>query len=122
MQTPARCWLARETDPSRITRSLALEADDRVNLSADVVELSSARIGEGAANAAAHHADLLLALGLGIFAQGAHKVLEAVALLHVAEFFLCGAHGLDNDGDGVPSQVVGIDRNGMRSIAPSTAG
>ena len=46
-------------------------------------------------DAAAHHADLLLTLGLGRTAQRAHKVMQALALLLVAE--LLGGRG---DGSG----------------------
>ena len=56
--------------------------------------------------------DLFLALGLGGLAQGAHEVLEAVALAEMAELFRRRAHGLDDDGDGALFRVVGVDGNG----------
>ena len=76
------------------------------------MELFQNRVGNGAAHAAADDADLFLALGLGGFAQGAHKVLEAVALAQVGELFRGGAHRLDNDGDGAFFRVIGVDGNG----------
>ena len=66
---------------------------------------------DGAAHAAAHHADLLLALGLGGLAQGTHKVLQAVALVQVAQLLRGGANRLDDDGDGALLRVKIIDRN-----------
>ena len=83
-----------------------------MDLGPAVVELLQHGIRDGAADTAAHHADLLLALGLGGLAQGAHKVLEAVALFHAAQLFRGGAHGLDDDGDGALLRVIVVDRYG----------
>ena len=83
-----------------------------MDLGPAVVELLQHGIGNGAADAAAHHADLLLALGLGGRPQGAHEVMEAVALLLVAELFRGSAHGLHDDGDGALLPVVVMDSDG----------
>ena len=45
-------------------------------------------------------------------AQGAHKILEAVPLVQMAELLRGGAHRLDDDGDGTLLGVVGIDGDG----------
>ena len=91
---------------------LALEAHDGVDLGTAVVELLQHGIRDGAADAAAHHADLLLALGLGGLAQGAHKVLKTVALLLVAELLGGSAHGLDDNGHSALLAVVVVDGDG----------
>ena len=83
-----------------------------MDLSPAVVELLQHGIGNGAAYAAAHYADLLLALGLGGLAQGAYKVVEAVALLLMAELLGGGAHSLNDDGDGALLPIVIMDGDG----------
>ncbi len=91
---------------------LVLEADDRVDLRAAVVELLEHGIGDGAADAAADHADLLLALGLGRTAERADEVLNELALLLVTELLGGRADGLHNDGNGALLAVVVMDRDG----------
>ena len=83
-----------------------------MDLSAVVMELLQYGIGDSATHAAANHADLLLALGLGGLAQGAHEVLEAVALVQMGQLLSSGADRLDNDGDGSFFRVIVIDRDG----------
>ena len=83
-----------------------------MNLRAAVVELFQNRVGNGAADAAAHHADLLLALRLGRTAQRANEIVETIALLLVAQLFSSGTHRLNNDGNGTLLAVIVMDRNG----------
>ena len=56
------------------------QAHDGMDLSAIVMELLQHGIRNGAANAAAHNGDLLLALGLGGLAQRSHEVCQACLL------------------------------------------
>ena len=83
-----------------------------MDLGSAVVELLQNGIRDGAAHAAADDTDLLLALGFGGLAQGAHKVVQILALLLVAELFGGGAHGLDNDGDSALLAVIVMDGDG----------
>ena len=76
------------------------------------MELLQNGIRDGAADAAAHHADLLLALGLGGTAQRADEIVQAVALLLVAQLLGSGAHRLNDDGNGALLAVIVMDRNG----------
>ena len=76
------------------------------------MELLQNGVCDGAANAAADHADLLLTLGLGGTAQRAHKVMQAIALLLVAQLLGGGAHRLNDDGNGALLAVIVMDRNG----------
>ena len=91
---------------------LGAEAHDGMDLSAIVMELLQHGIRNGAANAAAHNGDLLLALGLGGLAQGSHEVCQAIAFLHVAELHSGGANRLNNDGDGALFGIIGVDGDG----------
>ena len=83
-----------------------------MDLSAIVMELLQHGIRNGAAHAAAHNGDLLLALGLGGLAQGAHEVCQAIAFLHVAELHSGSANRLNNDGDGALFGIIGVDGDG----------
>ena len=83
-----------------------------MDLSTIVMELLQHGIRNGAANAAAHNGDLLLALGLGGLAQRSHEVCQAIAFLHVAEFHSGGANRLNNDGDGALFGIIGVDGDG----------
>ena len=83
-----------------------------MDLGAVIMELLQHGIGNGAAHTAADHADLLLALGLGSLAQGAHEVLQAVALVQALQLLSGGTHGLDDDGDCALLRVVVIDGDG----------
>ena len=83
-----------------------------MDLGAAVVKFLQHRIRDGAAHAAADHADLLLALGLGGLAQGTHKVVQTLALLLVAQLFGGGSHGLDDDGHGTLLAVIIMDSDG----------
>ena len=83
-----------------------------MDLGAVVMKLLQNGICDGAADAAAHHADLLLALGLSGLAQGTHEVRQAVAFLHVAQLHRGGTHSLHNDGDRALFGVIGVDGNG----------
>ena len=77
-----------------------------------VVELLQHGIGDGAADAAADDADLLLAGGLGGLAQGTHEVLEAVAFLEVVHLLGGGAHDLGDDADRALLRVIVMDGQG----------
>ena len=83
-----------------------------MDLGAVIVEFLQDGIGNGTAHAAADHADLLLTLGLGGLAQGAHEVLQAVALVQALQLLSGGTHGLDDDGDCALFGVVVIDGDG----------
>ena len=76
------------------------------------MELLQNGVGDGAAHAAADHADLLLAFGDGSLAQGSHEVLEAIALIQAGQLLGGGAHGLDNNGDGALLGIVVVDGDG----------
>ncbi len=86
---------------------LALKADNRVDLGAAIVELLQHGVRNGAAHAATHYADLLLALGLSGLTERTDEILQAVTLLLVAELFRGGAHGLNNDGNSALFPVIG---------------
>ncbi len=79
---------------------LVPEAHNGVDLRALLVELFRHRVGDGAAHAAADDGHLFQALRLRGAAQGAHKILKAVALLQVVQLFRGGAHDLENNGHG----------------------
>ncbi len=91
---------------------LILEADDRVDFRAAVVELLQNGVSDGAADAAAHDADLLLAFGLGRAAQRADKVLNVLALGFMSELFGGGTDRLHDDGDGALLTVEVVDGDG----------
>ena len=76
-----------------------------------VMEFFEHRIGNRTAHAAADHADLFLSLRLGGLTQGAHEVLQTVALLELLELFRGSTHSLDNDGDSSLVRVIVIDGN-----------
>ena len=84
---------------------LVPEAYDGVDLRALLVELFRHRVSDGAAHAAADDGYLLQALCFRGAAQGAHKVLQAVALLQVVQLFRGGAHDLENNGHGAALPV-----------------
>ena len=83
-----------------------------MDLRAAVVELLQNGVCNGAAHTAADHADLLLALGFRGLAQGAHEVMQAVALLLVAELLGGSADSLDNNGNGTLFTVIIVNGNG----------
>ena len=85
---------------SRNDQVLVPEAHNGVDLRALLVELFRHRVGDGAAHAAADDGHLFQALRLRGAAQGAHKILKAVALLQVVQLFRGGAHDLENNGHG----------------------
>ena len=89
----------------------AAEAADEGDLHPGLVHHLGDGVGNGAAHAAADYADLLQALDLGGFAQGAHKVGDIVALLHGVEHSGGAAGGLHHDGDGALLPVPAGDRN-----------
>ena len=76
-----------------------------------VMEFFEHRIGNRTAHAAADHADLFLSLRLGGLTQGAHEVLQTVALLELLELFRGSTYSLDNDGDSSLVRVIVIDGN-----------
>ena len=76
---------------------LIAEADDAVDGAALVVQLLGNGQGDGAAHAAAHNTDLFQALGLGGAAQGAHKVMDAVACVQAVQLHGGAAHDLEDD-------------------------
>ena len=79
---------------------------------AAVVELLQNRVGDGAADAAAHDTDLFLAFGLGRAAQRADKVLNVLALGFMSELFGGGADRLHDDGNGALLTVEVVDGDG----------
>ena len=76
---------------------LAAEADDGGNVRAEAVELLGHGHGDGAADAAAHDADLLNALGVGGNAERADKVLNIFALVLGIQQGGRRADNLEND-------------------------
>ena len=91
---------------------LVAEAHDEIHMTAHVVELLGHGVGDGGAHAAAHNGDPLQALGLGGAAQGAHEVLEVLALLLVVQLLGGSAHELEDDGDSALLPVIGGDGQG----------
>ncbi len=85
---------------------LGAEADDHVHNGAGLLKGPGSGQGDGAAHAAADHAHSLLALDLGGTAQGAHKVLDVVALVQSAQGLGGEAHLLENDGNGALLPVI----------------
>ena len=83
-----------------------------MDLRAAIVELLENGVSDRAADAAADHTDLLLALGLGGLAERTDEVLDRLALGFVAELFRGRADGLDNDGDRALLAVVIVDGDG----------
>ena len=90
----------------------SFSASGNVILSKDTMELLEHGIGDGAAHAAADHADLLLALSLCGLAQRADKVLQALPLIQVAQLFRGGAGGLHDDTDCSLFAVIVVDCEG----------
>ena len=91
---------------------LVAEAHDQVHVAPVVVELLGHGVGDGGAHAAADDGHPLEALGLGGPAQGAHEVLDVLALPLVVELLGGGAHELEDDGDGTARPVIGGDGQG----------
>ena len=91
---------------------LGAEADDDVHNGAGLQECLGCRQRDGAANAAAHHADALLVLHIGGTAQGAHKVADVVALVQGAQRVGGEADLLEDDGDGALLPVTAGDGQG----------
>ena len=90
----------------------AAETGDEGHLNAQLVHLLGNGVGNGAAHAAADHADLLQAVHLGGLAQRTHKVGDIVSLLHGVEHS-CGASGsLYHNGDSAFFPVPAGDGDG----------
>ena len=83
-----------------------------MNLCAAIVEFLQHGISDGATNAAAHHADLLLTLGLGRLTQRANEVLQVIALLLVAQLLGGGTDSLDDDGHRALLAVIVVNGDG----------
>ena len=76
---------------------LVAEADHAVDYTALFMQSTGHRQRNGAAYAAAYYADLFQALGLGGAAQGANKVMDAVADIQPVQLHGGAAHDLEND-------------------------
>ena len=83
-----------------------------MDLGPAIVELLQHRIGDGAADAATHYADLFLALSLSGLTQRTDEIVQAITLLLVAELFRGGAHGLHDDRNGALFPVIVMDGDG----------
>ncbi len=90
----------------------AAEAYNDIHLGARLLEGNCRWIGNGAADAAADHADLANALCLGRLSQRPDKVRKLIADLHASEQFGGKPDLLENDGD-CPSLPV-VSGNGQR--------
>ena len=75
----------------------AAETDHAVHHAALLVQLTGDGQSDGAAHAAADHADLFQALHLCGAAQGAHKIVDALAHLEAVQLHGGAAHDLEND-------------------------
>ena len=75
----------------------AAETDHAVHHAALLVQFTGDGQSDGAAHAAADHADLFQALHLCGAAQGAHKIVAALAPLEAVQLHGGAAHDLEND-------------------------
>ena len=89
---------------------LVAEADDRGDLGAEPVQLFGDWQRDGAADAAADHADLLEAVEVAGRAERADEIGQAVALVQVVQLFSRRADNLENDRDRALLAVVPGDR------------
>ena len=91
---------------------LAAETDDNGHFCARFLERLGRGQGDGAAHAAADHADLLLALHGGGLAQGAYKVVDVVAFLQRTQGVGGEADLLEDNGNGTFFPVITGDGQG----------
>ena len=91
---------------------LVAEADDGVNLAAQLVQLLRDGQSNGAAHAAADNSDLPETLGVSGFAERADEILNEVALVLVVEQFSGSADDLENYLDGAFFLVTARDGKG----------
>ncbi len=78
---------------------LAAETGDQVDLDAHFVQLLSLRIRDRTAQTAADNSDLFQALEFALLAERTYKVMQAVALVQLAERLRGRADLLEDDGD-----------------------
>ena len=91
---------------------LGAEADDHVHNGAGFLEALGGRQSDGAAYAAADHADPLLALHVGGLAQRADKVPDVIAFIQGAQGFGGEANLLEDNGHGAFFPVTAGDGQG----------